>query len=198
MTKYHCYGKEDEILDRLVGYKQSGYYIDIGAYDPNEASITKTFYERGWLGINVEPQQKYFDELLKHRPKDLNLNYACGEYEGTLKLHLSGGLTTSVEDYSKPEWPTVTVPMITLNKIWDQYVVPGLIVDILKVDVEGYEFQVLKGLDWTIRRPTFLCVECTIPNTTIPCYEEWDQYLLQQGYVFLEDNVVNRFYKDGR
>ncbi len=42
--------KEDNILDWLIGYKEKGTYIDIGAYDPDRINNTKLFYQRGLAG----------------------------------------------------------------------------------------------------------------------------------------------------
>jgi hypothetical protein len=33
----------------LLGIK-NGFYVDVGANDPVEASVTKAFYENGWSG----------------------------------------------------------------------------------------------------------------------------------------------------
>ena len=51
---------EDFILFFLFYNIQKGFYIDVGAFDPNFISVTKAFYERGWYGINIEPiPEKY-------------------------------------------------------------------------------------------------------------------------------------------
>ena len=48
------------ILFYLLNDIQNGFYIDVGANDPNLYSVTKAFYQRGWYGINIEPlPEKY-------------------------------------------------------------------------------------------------------------------------------------------
>ena len=47
-----------------------GFYVDVGAADPEELSVTRAFYERGWSGINVEPRDEYFEKLILARPRD--------------------------------------------------------------------------------------------------------------------------------
>jgi hypothetical protein len=44
---------EDVLLWRALGAVQDGFYIDVGANDPQEGSVTKLFYDAGWHGINV-------------------------------------------------------------------------------------------------------------------------------------------------
>ena len=46
---------EDLILNRFLGKKEKGFYVDIGAHDPKRFSNTNIFYERGWTGINIDP-----------------------------------------------------------------------------------------------------------------------------------------------
>jgi len=45
---------EDFILHFLLNFKKQGFYVDIGANDPDHISNSKYFYDRGWNGINVE------------------------------------------------------------------------------------------------------------------------------------------------
>jgi len=61
---------EDFILFFLFYNIQKGFYIDVGAFDPNFISVTKAFYERGWYGINIEPIPEKYESLKKHRKRD--------------------------------------------------------------------------------------------------------------------------------
>src|SRR5579864_1383027 len=70
--------KEDLWIDRMLGYKKNGFYIDIGASDPNYLNNTKKFYEKGWKGLNVEPNPSTFRKLKEDRDRDINLNVGVG------------------------------------------------------------------------------------------------------------------------
>jgi hypothetical protein len=72
---------EDVLLNRVFGAKPFGFYVDVGAYHPVDGSVTKTFYERGWSGINVEPGE-IFDALAASRPRDVNLHIAVLDRTG--------------------------------------------------------------------------------------------------------------------
>src|SRR5471030_683971 len=80
----HAQNFEDVMLLRALGHLQDGFYIDIGAADPDEYSVTRAFYDRGWRGINVEPLPSYFQRLAAARPRDLNLNIALAQAPGEL------------------------------------------------------------------------------------------------------------------
>ena len=44
---------EDIILFRYLHTVAKGFYIDVGCNDPEEISVTRFFYDRGWNGINI-------------------------------------------------------------------------------------------------------------------------------------------------
>jgi hypothetical protein len=73
---------EDIILWRALRDIERGFYVDIGAADPEEYSVTCAFYQRGWPGINVEPLDDYFEKLTNTRPRDANLKVAAGRETG--------------------------------------------------------------------------------------------------------------------
>ena len=69
---------EDFILYCIFYDIDNGFYIDVGANDPNDISVTKAFYLNGWHGINIEPLPEMQQLLLKHRSRDINLNIGAG------------------------------------------------------------------------------------------------------------------------
>src|SRR3954471_13973014 len=74
---------EDVMLARLFPAGYAGFYIDIGAADPEYMSVTKHFYDNAWTGINVEPLPQFFEKLSKQRSRDVNLRLAIAEKEGS-------------------------------------------------------------------------------------------------------------------
>ena len=51
-----------------VPARAPGFYVDVGAHDPVQDSVTKLFYDRGWRGVNVEPQLAQHAALCAQRP----------------------------------------------------------------------------------------------------------------------------------
>ena len=85
----HSYSQLDEdlVADRLLGRKDSGFYVDVGANDPSRLNNTMRFYQRGWRGISIEPNQECFSRLDKKRPLDINLNIGVSDTSGTLEFY---------------------------------------------------------------------------------------------------------------
>src|SRR5688572_29493242 len=70
---------EDVILARTFRGISSGFYIDVGAWDPTVDSVTRHFYDSGWSGINIEPNPLFYERLVLERPRDINLNCAVSD-----------------------------------------------------------------------------------------------------------------------
>ncbi len=126
------------ILWRALRSVEKGFYVDVGAADPDELSVTRAFYERGWSGINVEPLDGYFAKLTQARPWDTNLKVAAGREPGLRTLHAIAGLSTLdpqiAARHQAAGWQTneTLVPVVTLATILEDCAPP--IIHFLKID----------------------------------------------------------------
>lgn len=197
----HAQNFEDVMLWRALKHIEKGFYIDVGANDPNQDSVTKAFYERGWRGINLEPVPQWFEKLERERLRDINLQVAAGAEQGELTLYELADTGLSTLDLTIAERHEVergyikferVVPVKTLTQICQEY--HAAPIHFLKVDVEGAEKQVLDGLDFSIIRPWIILVESTLPSTQVEDYEEWEPILLQANYDYVYFDGLNRFY----
>ncbi|HXH02007.1 MAG TPA: FkbM family methyltransferase [Candidatus Competibacteraceae bacterium] len=192
---------EDVMLWRALKHVEKGFYIDIGAWSPYTDSVTRAFYERGWRGINVEPNSEWCERLIRARPDDIVLQTAIAEQPGVLEFYTipSTGLSTldrTIADrHASHGWEVVPteVDVITLDMLWERHV-GARDVHFLKVDVEGFEEQVLAGNDWQRHRPWVVVVEATEPMTQIETHEIWEPRLLEAGYIMVYADGLNRFY----
>src|SRR5262249_8923876 len=123
----------------------SGFYVDVGANDPDIDSVTRAFYERGWSGINIEPLSEDSLLLRKRRLRDVNLELAVGAREGELPFYEIGkwhGYSTTdvaIADQHRRDGLKVVehrVPLRTLASVLDAHAA-GRTIDFLKIDVEG-------------------------------------------------------------
>ena len=195
---------EDIVLMRAFSGQRNGFYVDVGAGDPLYGSITKNLYEKlGWTGINIEPNPKVYKKLVKGRPKDSNV--ACGVSDNmeslkftVLKDDWAWGLSTFDQELAKGykekglETESITVPMRTLNDILSEY--QPRQIDLLKVDVEGWEDKVMKSIDLSKWRPKVILIEATIPTTTKQSHNKWEYLLIKAGYIQTLFDGLNRFY----
>jgi FkbM family methyltransferase len=193
---------EDVRLRRAFQGQPSGFYIDVGANDPVEYSITKHFYESGWNGINIEPAPGPYALITEARSRDINLNVGCSNQAGSLTLHVARnatGLSTftaeevAIHQKKGFEFDSVTVPVATLASLCEQHAKDRLI-DFLSIDVEGHEREVLEGADFRRFRPRVVVIEATRPTTTEPTHERWQHLFLENDYIFAVFDGLNRYY----
>ena len=192
---------EDYHLSLAFAGQTTGTYIDIGAGHPIADNVSFWFYERGWRGIVVEPQPELAALYERLRPRDLAVRGLVGRHGGEIdfyaveRLH---GLSTTVERLAKKakaygvDYQTVRMPVTTLADLCERHDLGSI--DFLKIDVEGGEGDVLFGGDWKRFRPKVIVAEAVAPVSSEPAWQEWEPFLLAQGYRFVLFDTVNRFY----
>ena len=194
---------EDVLLWRALGSAGPGFWIDVGAADPELHSVTRAFAEQGWRGINVEPRGAEFARLEAARGADINLNVAVAAAAGrmvffdcedaglsTLDAAVAAGHRAAGRAISERE-----VEVMTLAEICRVHAAPE--VHFLKIDVEGAERQVLEGADFVACRPWVMVVEATRPGSAADSSAGWEGLVLAAGYRFAWFDGVNRFYVAG-
>jgi FkbM family methyltransferase len=196
---------EDVLLARVFRDRPTGFYLDVGAHDPEHLSVTKHFYDLGWHGINVEPVPTAHQRLLRERPRDLNLAVAAGASESNGELFVLEDSALATLDAAVAAEATqavvdrIPVPVQTLDAILEASGEPDI--DFLNIDVGGTETAVLDGLDLDRYRPVVMVIEATragadydFRRPASSLTHEWEQLVLAGGYVFAYFDGLNRFY----
>lgn len=187
---------EDVILYHVLKNENEIFYIDVGSNDPVAGSVTKLLYDmKNAKGINIEPLEEMYQAACNERMRDINIRAGLGAKEGKMELCIQGGLSTLVkENVLSDKFSMEEVKITTLKKVCDKYLAPEQKISFLKIDVEGYEKEVLLGADFIHYRPYIIVMEATLPNTNIPSYHEWENILIENNYHFVYERGVNRYY----
>ena len=165
-------------LDRLMN-RRNGIFVEAGGNDGLTQSNTLYFERyRGWHGLLVEPIPALAERCRANRPGARVEQYALvgPELAGStvsmtycnLMSLVNGAMGSSAADRNhldlgKPflghdeETYTVDVPARRLSDVLDDAGIRH--VDLLSLDVEGFEPQVLDGLDFARHRPVWMVVE---------------------------------------
>lgn len=154
--------EETAMVAAFFGGKR-GYFVEVGANEPQERSQTWHLEQAGWMGVLVEPQPDLARELQAKRTAKV-FAVACSSpaHAGqTLPLHVAGPLSSldraGMAPSAAPE-RVIKVPVQTLDNVLAEADAP-IGFDFLSIDVEGHEVEVLRGFDISHWQPQLILLE---------------------------------------
>jgi len=165
----------DFLINNFFKNKQPGFFIEAGAFDGYIDSVCWHLEkDHGWSGMNVECNPHCFADIKKNRPNCININKALSYKEGELPFTWAmGGANPlqgqqgSVIFYSlNPErWDkgkvrplkNIVVKAVSLRKLLIEHNIKT--VDLLVLDIEGYELSALAGLAGSKVMPAVMAIE---------------------------------------
>lgn len=199
---YYGQRETDRIIAEYFPNQNTGFCIEVGAYDGLKGSNTKYFEDLGWDTWCIEPNPQAFAECQRNRSGKC-FQYACDNENGAsimMIVKMKSGIESSlsalhldqrlVDDYGFDIVETKSVPVKTarLDTLLDLSYTGGKDIDFVSIDTEGTELDVLKGLDMNRYKPALLVVENNYEDKVIREYMAWYGYKLDQRY------FVNDFY----
>ena len=159
--------------------------VDVGANDGFYGSNSFPFVARGWRSILIEPHPKVFAKRQKLHAGKASvtcLNLACSNVKGTLPLVVgsdgdapSNSTLSDAPDLKRTQ-ETILVQVATLSDVLAEQKIPADC-GLLSVDVEGMDYEVLLGLDFSRWRPRLIITEDYGPKEA-----KKSEWLISQGY----------------
>lgn len=178
-----------------------GFYADIGCHGPRRGNNTYWLYKRGWQGILVDIEEEKVLSCRLARPRDTTRKCAVTDHEGSVQVYSDKPFsTTSTIIAPQADKPSVrafssNVQATTLTKLLKDVEAPNRF-ELLSIDTEGSDLNVLRGLDFEIFRPTFICVEELYKDSVLDIEpSEVNKLLVRKGYHLISVAGFSLIYK---
>lgn len=164
-----------------VGKKSDFFFIQVGAHDGVMCDpIHEFIVNHKWSGILVEPVPEYF-ELLKKNYKDSdNLKFEqlaiSSKSSDSLKIYylernkeseaeiedwvfgLSGFNMVNSDVWKNSKYgKECEVSVVTIAELVNRHTISHI--DLLQIDAEGYDYEVIKGINFKKNRPSIINYE---------------------------------------
>ena len=163
---------ESDIAHAALG-KRAGVMLDVGAH---YGSSLAPFADDDWSVYAFEPDPANRARLQAAFGDRANVTIvpaAVSDNAGEMRLftsELSTGIS-SLAPFTTSHAPSAIVPVVTLREFMAQAEITA--VDFLKIDVEGFERNVLDGYDWSVR-PEVIMLEFE-DSKTVPLGYSWKE-----------------------
>ncbi len=182
---------EDLAIEKLFSAKEKGFYIDIGSFHPKVASNTYKLYKKGWSGINIDAEKRKINLFNLARKRDINIATLIsesdleylefivsedGSYGSMNKIYIPNDKTLDFKKYRIEK-----IPNTNINSILSKYCKTNHI-DFLNIDIEGFDFNILKQIDLSIYFIKVICLETNISDMEKFLQSEVYQYLKINNY----------------
>lgn len=185
---------EDVLVFRYLQKFKKGIYIDVGCYHPYKGSLTFKLFRRGWRGFNFDLSKVSIDLFRISRPKDFNMCCAISDKDKKIKFFENSKINqqNTILTKGKESKKIKEINSYKLNTILKKYKIIKF--DYLNIDVEGAEFQVLKGLDLRKYKPKLITLEINNFLDALNNKKKINKYLFENNYFLFNRVGVTNFY----
>lgn len=183
----HAHIDETQVVSWLLDHRRGDNHImlDAGGHYGESAMH---FANKGWRVFCFEPDPANRQKLLERLGSRENVSVdprALGEKEELAKPFFTSEQSTGISGLSAfhdSHQQAGTVDVTTVARAVDDLGIEH--VDFLKIDVEGFDYSVLKGVPWDVLSPD--AVECEFEDAkTVPLGHTWQDiadFLVAKGY----------------
>ncbi len=184
--------QEQELVRDFFAMRRDGFFVEVGANDPQVESQSFHLERTGWTGVLIEPQPDLAERLRRERKAKV-FTVACSSPDRagtTMHLHVAGAFSSFTPNLMVTGVQAergIDVPVRTLDEILNEARAPQPI-DLLSIDVEGHELDVLRGFDFTRWRPRLILLEDHVTNIAKHAF------LRRQGYSLMRRTGLNGWY----
>lgn len=156
------------IDENKINEDGNGIYVDLGAHHPYKYSNTAILYMMGWHGINVDADEDSIKIFNKYRKRDINIHSGVADKTGDLDYYCFNDSALNTFDKSLIDFneqlgfkliDVKKMKVVNINDLLEQYLWPRSRIDVLDIDIEGFDELIIKAFDWKRYSPTIVLTE---------------------------------------
>lgn len=181
----------------------TGLILDIGAATGHTASLFREALPNNKI-LAFEPLPYNFQKLLERKITNLiPINKGLGQSIGTKNINITNRITASsfleinpkAEVYQE-ETKYENIKEIEISTLDEEISNEQIL--IIKVDVQGFELEVLRGGENCLKNTSIIILEVNNNNTYLnsPTYFEIDEFLRNKGFILFD--LLPNMYQKGK
>lgn len=189
-----------EIYNTYFQNIETGFFIEVGAYDGKSWTNTGFLADIGWKGIYIEPIKTYMDRCKENHKNNKVFFEQCaiGSANKNEEIYVLEGLSTIDENVNNAHQQLFncesklkqTIQVNRLDFILGKYQVNKKF-DLLVVDTEGYEKEVFESFSLSEYIPRMIIVElCDVH----PSYNIFPK--IQEDAKYVRDKIKSFNYNE--
>jgi len=169
-----------EVLNR-----KNGFFIEVGAYDGVCQSNTLLLEQHfNWKGLLIEANPYLIESIKKNRPTSIAYSCALGNFDQNY-TYVYGDFQNqspmcSIDGVRLNTTPLTKVSIRSLQSILDELHVHHI--DLFSLDVEGYEYNILQGIDFDKTTFDYFLIEIYQKD-----YDKIVHFLRERNYDLVEN-----------
>ena len=158
---------QDVVVSKYIfNKKKEGYFVDVGCNHPINLNNTYLLELNGWKGLAIDPLKEFneiwsaerttekLDLFISDKVEELTFYQIENQEEDWESMLSTANLTNELKKFNPTE---ITVKTQTLKDIFISKNIRK--VDALFIDVENYDFEVLKGIDFKLVDINLIIIE---------------------------------------
>jgi len=181
--KSYSISNVDLIIDRMFSKKNKGIYVDVGCNHPIKYNNTYLLYKKGWSGINIDLDKDSIDQFNNLRKRDTNIKALITSLDDEEKelyfYHKRSAINTISKSLANKRGnkhkEIKKIKGTSLNSIIENSKYKDSKINLLSIDIENYEYEVLKNFNFEKNNIDVIVTEIT--DTTIDNLETYNQSL---------------------
>lgn len=158
--------------------------IDIGAFEGEwTKEVSRIFPEASFLMLEAQPSKEEKLKVLKSNKVDYQISLLGPKSGQKAKFYINETVSSALPESAKDNQDFIEIPMCTLDEVLSEKSFTDA--NFLKLDVQGYELEVLKGAASILNRVEVVLMEVSLLeiNQGAPLIKDVINFMDQHSFV---------------